>query len=118
MKDVKQFGINLLNPDGPNITIRMPPRPVEPTLVELATNFTGAMAGWAKAGFKTVSRADYDARSAACEPCEYWDGQARLGLGKCKAPGCGCTAFKRWLATEVCKHPQGSRWPAQQASAR
>ncbi|MGH7960190.1 MAG: hypothetical protein ACREH8_24715, partial [Opitutaceae bacterium] len=67
---------------------------------------------WAAAGFKTVTREQYDARIAVCDACEFWDGKARLGLGKCKAPGCGCTKFKRWLATEQCKHPDDSKWPA------
>jgi hypothetical protein len=58
-----------------------------------------------------VTDAEYEARSAICEPCEYWDGKARFGFGKCKAPKCGCTKFKRWLATERCKHPAGDRWP-------
>lgn len=88
------------------------PVPAEPTVTEMATNFAGAMERWAAGGFKTASRDEYDVRSTICEPCEFWDGAARFGLGKCKAPGCGCTTFKRWLATEQCKHPQGSKWPA------
>lgn len=83
----------------------------EPSLVELATNFTAAMARWAKAGAPVLDQAGYDSRAAACATCEYWDEKGNLGLGKCKAPGCGCTRLKRWLSTEVCKHPAGSRWP-------
>jgi hypothetical protein len=86
--------------------------PVEPTAAELAANFTSAMERWASAGFKTVSREEYDARSRACEPCDYWDGAARFGLGKCNAPGCGCTKFKRWLATEKCTL---NKWPTLKA---
>jgi hypothetical protein len=84
----------------------------EPTAAELAANFVGAMTRWKDAGFPTVTREQYDVRSAICEPCEFWDGAARFGLGKCTAPGCGCTKFKRWLVTEECKHPAGSQWPA------
>lgn len=84
----------------------------EPTAAELAVNFASAMARWIEAGVPVVSQAIYDARAAACGSCELWDGAARFGLGKCQAPGCGCTKFKRWLATERCKHPQGSRWSA------
>jgi hypothetical protein len=80
----------------------------EPTLAELAANFTGAMDRWATAGFPTVSAETYATRSAACEACEHWDGSARLGLGKCNAPGCGCTKLKRWLSTERCPL---QRWP-------
>jgi hypothetical protein len=82
----------------------------EPTMLELATNFAGAMDRWARAGFPTVTAEVYAARAAACAACELWDGSARLGLGKCTAPGCGCTYFKRFLATEICRHPEGSRW--------
>jgi len=84
----------------------------EPTAAEMAVNVAQAAARWTAAGFPVVDQPTYDARTAACEPCDYWDAKARLGLGKCRAPGCGCTKFKRWLATEVCKHPQGSKWPA------
>lgn len=87
-------------------------RPPEPTVAELAENFVGAMERWTAAGFPTVSADDYAQREVACEVCELWDGSARFGLGKCNAPGCGCTKFKRWLKTEQCKHPAGSRWPA------
>ena len=82
--------------------------PAEPTLAELAANFTTALARWSAAGFPTVSAEAYAARAAACDACEHWQPQARLGLGKCAAPGCGCTSLKRWLATEKC--PQG-KWP-------
>lgn len=93
------------------------PQPAEPTLVELAENFAGAMARWGEAGFGTLTREQYDVRSAACDKCDYWDPAARLGLGKCKAPGCGCTKFKRWLISERCMHPEGSRWPVLQPPA-
>lgn len=78
------------------------PTPEEPTVAELATNFTVAVAKWAASGFKVVDGATYAARSAACAGCEHWSDTARLGLGKCSAPGCGCTRLKRWLATERC----------------
>lgn len=84
--------------------------PPEPTNAEMAVNFAVAMTEWGAAGFPVVTREQYGARKACCDRCMFWDGKARLGLGKCKAPGCGCTSFKRWLATETCKHPEGSRW--------
>lgn len=83
--------------------------PPEPTVAELATNFVGAMGRWAAAGFPTVSSEAYAARAAVCDACVHWDGAARFGLGKCAAPGCGCTSTKRWLTTEKC--PLG-KWPA------
>lgn len=45
------------------------------------------------------------ARTAACLACPAWDGAARGGLGKCRDKRCGCTGFKRELATEKC--PRG-----------
>lgn len=88
-----------------------PEIPAEPSTLELAANFAGAVGRWSKAGFPTVSAETYAARSEACDACRFWDAKARLGLGKCGAPGCGCTSLKRWLATETCPHPDGSRWP-------
>lgn len=92
---------------GPTPTYRAGPtvaaNPIaEPTVTELAANFAGAMGRWTAAGFPTVTREAYDNRAAVCDACEHWDGAARLGLGKCGAPGCGCSGFKRWLATERC----------------
>ena len=78
------------------------PRPQEPTAAELAANFSSALARWSAAGFPVVSREIYDDRAAICAPCEFWDGAARLGLGKCTHKKCGCTKMKRWLATEKC----------------
>jgi hypothetical protein len=77
-------------------------------VAELAGNFAGAMTRWIAAGAPVVSAETYAARAAVCEGCEHWDGAARLGLGKCKAPGCGCTSLKRWLATEKCPL---TKWP-------
>lgn len=75
---------------------------VDPTVAELATNFAEALARWTLAGAPIVSAETYAARAAACETCEHWSSTARFGLGKCSAPGCGCTSLKRWLATEQC----------------
>lgn len=87
------------------------PQIVGPTLPELAANFTEAMGKWAAKGFKTVSLDVYENRLAICGKCSFWDKDGWLGYGKCNAPKCGCTRFKLWLATETCKHPDGSRWP-------
>jgi len=76
------------------------PQPPAPTLVELATNFTGAMAGWAQAGFKIVEREEYERRHTICLACEFWLPDVMLGFGKCKK--CGCSKFKLWLATSRC----------------
>jgi len=86
----------------------IPMQPDPPTAVELATNFAGAMARWAAAGFKTVDKETLDKRTEVCESCEFWDGAARLGAGLCRSPGCGCTSFKRWLVSENCPL---NKWP-------
>lgn len=97
--------------------IESQPEIPEPTTIELASNFLTATARWAAAGAPLATPAQYQARTSICEgsgagtgtiaKCEFWDGSARAGLGKCTAPGCGCTRFKRWMATERC--PKG-KW--------
>lgn len=74
----------------------------EPTLIELANNFIEALGKWSKAGYKITTKDEYNKRSEICNNCEYWDKDARMGLGKCNVPGCGCTKLKRWLTTEKC----------------
>ena len=88
-----------------------PPGAGEPSILEMPFTFAEAMVRWRAAGYPVIDEPDYDVRSATCDACEYWNPNGNLWLGKCKAPGCGCTKFKRWLATEVCKHPDGSKWP-------
>lgn len=84
----------------------------EPTVMDLATR--AAYAAWraTTAALHServlVTEAEYGARATICDGCEHWDGAARFGLGKCNAPGCGCTKFKRWLATENCPL---KKWP-------
>jgi len=95
------------HPPAPAVIINEPP--ADPTPAELATNFAAAMHRWASSGFSTVSSELYAGRAAVCAGCDQWDASARFGLGKCNAPGCGCTRFKQWLATERC--PLG-KWPA------
>ena len=77
-------------------------RPSEPTISEMLLNFSGAIGSWVGAGLPVVSREQWAARMAVCDTCQHWDSAARLGLGRCGAPGCGCTRFKHWLATEKC----------------
>jgi len=79
-----------------------PKLPQEPTAIELAANFSSAVSKWIKAGFPVVPKEQFDARSAVCASCEFWDNQARMGLGKCTHKRCGCTKMKRWIATERC----------------
>ena len=78
------------------------PAPDEPSAADLLVNFSSAVAQWSAAGFPVATRQTFEERSAVCSACEFWDGSARLGLGKCKHKKCGCTRFKRWLASERC----------------
>lgn len=95
--------------NNPNMERQMTPDMLEePSLLELARNFTAALTKWVKAGAPVVSEEVYRERYAICEACEYWKPEARLGLGKCGARGCGCTKLKLWLSTEHC--PIG-KWP-------
>lgn len=96
---------------GPRPGLVAPARPAlppEPSAAELAANFFGALGRWVAAGLPVVSEATHRGRMAACRACPHWDELARAGLGKCRAPGCGCTRLKHWLATETC--PLG-QWP-------
>lgn len=102
-------------PPPPGIFRPPPPKTLAPTPADLMSR--AAYAAWRAAAALIqgervlVTEDEYAGRSAACEACTYWDGLSRGGLGTCRAPGCGCTALKRWLATERCTHPGGSRWP-------
>ncbi len=74
----------------------------EPTISEMTMNFVSATSKWAASGFPVVSNEMYQDRMKICSTCEFWDANARFGMGKCKAPGCGCTRLKQWLKTEKC----------------
>lgn len=82
--------------------------PPEPRLTDSAENLALAIGRWVKGGFPVASAETIKKRKATCQACPYWDGAARMGLGKCKHSKCGCTKFKWWLETETC--PDG-RWP-------
>jgi hypothetical protein len=88
--------------------VRAAERPAPFTAMGLATNFAGAMVRWVKVGLPVVTAEQHAQRMAVCNACEHWDGASRLGLGTCKAPGCGCSQFKHWLATERCVK---NKWP-------
>lgn len=96
---VRQPGEKIERPQNPPQKLK---RLEMPTALEMTTNFAGAMLRWSLSGFQTVTREQYDARIAVCNTCPHWDAAARKGLGKCSAPGCGCSKFKHWLVTEKC----------------
>lgn len=76
-----------------------------PSVSAIASNFFAALVRTAKDGFKTVPQATFEERLTICRSCPYWDDKARLGVGKCNHPECGCTKLKLHLASQVC--PQG-----------
>jgi len=61
-----------------------------------------ALQRWQASGCPLAPRAVRRARAAACAACPHWHPDGNLGLGECRAPGCGCTRAKWWLATEAC----------------
>jgi hypothetical protein len=79
----------------------------EPRMADLVSNFTGAISEWILAGFPIVTRELALERAETCRACPFWDAKARLGLGKCGSPKCGCTKIKVWLATSKCPE---ARW--------
>jgi hypothetical protein len=78
----------------------------EPTLAQMAQNFTQALGLWAASGFQLASQAETLRRAATCQSCEFWSPDARLGLGKCHSRKCGCTKLKWWLKMSTC--PEGN----------
>lgn len=57
---------------------------------------------WAKAGLPLAPRSERQRRLNICQPCDYYSPAGNLGLGECRAPGCGCTRAKLALATSQC----------------
>lgn len=85
--------------------------PPEPTLLELAANFSVAIGRWAGNGFPVADAKTIERRLGpdGCGGCTLFDREARGGRGACRHSSCGCTTvWKVWLATERC--PLG-RWP-------
>jgi hypothetical protein len=70
-----------------------------------------ALREWQREGRPLTPKALREQRTRACEACELYKADGNWGFGECGAPACGCTKFKRWLLTERCPHPSGSKWP-------
>ena len=75
-------------------------------------NLKLALRRWVGSGCALAPSRERKIRSAICSACPHWYGLGNLGLGECRAPGCGCTRAKVWLATERC--PIG-KWRANAA---
>lgn len=71
-----------------------------PSLGKMASNFAMAMRDFAQSGFLRVTPEQYAARMEICNKCEFWQAEARMGMGKCLK--CGCTGAKQWIATSEC----------------
>lgn len=83
---------------------------MNPSIALKAWNLQRELRVWARKGFPVVDENQLNARSTACEACDYYNRRGNMWLGECTAPGCGCTRFKWWLATAKCPHPDGSKW--------
>ena len=79
------------------------------TLLDMARNFTKAVAGWAGAGFPMVSEKEFQKRAEICAACPHWNDAARHGMGSCDL--CGCSRAKLFMATQRC--PIG-KWEAEE----
>ena len=87
----------------------LPPDWEDPSIWTKAKRLRRELTLWGKAGLKLVSKEVRKARLEVCHACEYYDTAGNLGLGQCRAPGCGCTSVKAALNGMKC--PKG-KWPA------
>ena len=70
----------------------------EPTLAELAVNFTSSVSRWAAGGFPVVAEDEYQHRQTICSACEFWRTDGLFAhCGKC-----GCSRLKAWMGTSKC----------------
>jgi hypothetical protein len=78
----------------------------EPSLVQMAKNFTSSMINWAQQGFPVSSYDLYRERHVKCAGdennprCPSFSRFAGTGIAKCGR--CGCTSLKLWVQSEKC----------------
>ena len=72
-----------------------------PSIVNMAANFSGSLANWARNGFGTVSDSTIQSRLDICKGCEFWNADGFKGTGRCQKCGCSTWAKLR-MATEKC----------------
>ena len=100
------------SPDGCIELEDVTPEPPSSSWMKLALQFTGAMVGWAKSGFRVVRWDTFKARLTACRGdagtprCPMFRPHDVFGMGRCGK--CGCTSLKLFLATERCPL---DKWP-------
>lgn len=104
-REIERYAGGIVIPGTPQPPLEpLPP----PTLADMADHLGGALVKWAARGFPIAPREERLARLRMCEGgpgqprCQHWKPAARLGLGKCNHPSCGCTRAKTFLATEKC----------------
>lgn len=71
-----------------------------PGMMEMTKNVLGAARRFVDGGFAMVPDDEFKRRMELCAPCEFWNPNARMGMGKCLK--CGCTSAKLRFATEKC----------------
>jgi hypothetical protein len=76
--------------------------PLEPSFFDMAGSLIKSLEGWAKRGFPIAREGLINKRREHCLNCNFWDKDARGGLGKCNHRKCGCTKVKWWIETEKC----------------
>jgi hypothetical protein len=64
-----------------------------------------------KTGLRITPKADRRHRMDICDACKYYLPAGNWGLGECRAPGCGCTRAKLWIAGAKCPLPV-PKWTA------
>jgi hypothetical protein len=92
-------------------TAPKPPLPSKPpfehaSLITKATRLRRELKQWHRAGHPMTPRLERKRRAAICAACEYFNALGNFGMGECRAPGCGCTRAKTWLATSRCPLPE------------
>jgi hypothetical protein len=82
--------------------VRRPADWEDPSLMTKAMRLRKELLIWGKAGLKLAPKEIRSERLATCKACEYFDPTGNLGLGQCRAPGCGCTKVKAALLSSRC----------------
>ena len=85
---------------------------VGPTITQMTSNLVAAIARNTANRLRRVPDDVQAIRMKHCSGCDYWSGEARLGLGKCSHPSCGCTRIKTIFAAEKCPIGRWHEYPA------
>ncbi len=83
---------------------KLPP-PESASLLTKMGRLRRELAAAYQAGLRITPKAERMRRSSICDACPYWSKAGNLHLGECRAPGCGCTRAKVWIASSWCPLP-------------